>query len=212
MQVLRDTPDTQATPQLPETGAIAGKEYDLKGTAALIKKRLKELYPETKFSVRSESFSQGNAIRVGWVDGPTEKPVQAFLDQFKEGGFNSMTDSYEYHRNHQFTGKYISTSRSYSLAYCPQACGSLDLTSAPAVDVQLRALGEDMLKSRSFEPGRSYGVKAANGHFLFSLAPVHLMDTYTDQRLRRGLEHQGYTVEFGEEAGEYVLAIYRKGA
>lgn len=196
----------------PATGAVAGQQYDLKATAALIKKRLTQLYPGVKFSVRSEHFSQGNAIRVGWVDGPAEKPVQAFLDQFKEGSFNSMEDMYEYRKDRQFTGKYISTSRSFSVAFVPQACYDLDLSAAPGVDVQLRALGESLLSGRSYQAGRSYGVKAENGNFLFTVAPFNAVETYLSQRLRGALEAQGYQVEEGVEEGEYVLAAYKKQA
>jgi hypothetical protein len=196
----------------PATGAVAGQQYDLKATAALIKKRLGQLYPGVKFSVRSDNFSMGNAIRVGWVDGPTEKPIQDFLDQFKSGSYNSMEDIYEYRKGCQFTGKYISTSRSYSVAFVPAASAQLDLRQVPAVDVQLRALGESLLNGRYYEAGRSYGVKAENGHFLFTMAPAHEVDTYLSQRLRGALEAQGYAVEIGEEQGEYVLAAYRKQA
>jgi hypothetical protein len=212
MQVHRDPDDTPATPKLPETGAVPGLKYDLKQTAALIKKRLTQLYPSVKFSVRGEWFSMGNAIRVAWTDGPTEKPVQAFIDQFKSGSFNSMEDIYEYKRDSQFDGKYISTSRNVSATYCAQGCYELDLCQPPTVEAQLHALGKQLLKGYNYQPGRSYGVKAENGHFLFTAGPVGLVERYTDERLRRALEAQGYQVEAGIEEGEYVLAAYKKQA
>jgi hypothetical protein len=45
-------------------------------TATKIRAALKAAFPGTKFSVRSDSFSMGSAVRIRWTDGPTEKQVE----------------------------------------------------------------------------------------------------------------------------------------
>ncbi len=45
-------------------------------TAKKIRAALKAAFPQVKFSVRSDSFSMGSAVRVKWTDGPTEKQVE----------------------------------------------------------------------------------------------------------------------------------------
>lgn len=83
-----------------------------------IRAELKAAYPGVKFSVRSERFSMGNAIRVGWTDGPNTAQVEAITNKYKAGRFDGMEDYYEYTRsdwNDAFgSGKYITTGRDYS--------------------------------------------------------------------------------------------------
>lgn len=55
----------------------------------LIRKVLKEAFPETAFSVRKDS--------VNWIDGPTTDQVSLYLDRFEGAGFDGMTDSTTYH-------------------------------------------------------------------------------------------------------------------
>jgi len=43
---------------------------------------LKDVYPETKFSVKSEIGTQHRSVDVNWVDGPTEKEVQPITKHF----------------------------------------------------------------------------------------------------------------------------------
>ena len=61
-----------------------------------IRKDLKENFEGIKFSVRSESFSLGNAVRISWFDGPLLKDVEALLEKYQYGHFDSMQDIYEY--------------------------------------------------------------------------------------------------------------------
>jgi conjugative element/phage-associated large polyvalent protein len=80
-----------------------------------IRAELKRKYPNFKFSVTSESFSMGNAVRVGWTDGPTEKEIGNIAKRYEYGTFNGMIDMYESHHsvfNDTFGSiKYASTSR-----------------------------------------------------------------------------------------------------
>ena len=85
-----------------------------------IRAELKAAYPGVKFSVRTERFSMGNAIRVGWTDGPNTAQVEAIINKYKAGSFNGMEDIYEYSLsdwNEAFgSGKYITTSRGQSVS------------------------------------------------------------------------------------------------
>lgn len=60
--------------------------------AKLARKALRNKFPDIKFSVRSESYSGGCAIRVSWLDGPTSDEVDAVTDQFRGSRFDGMID------------------------------------------------------------------------------------------------------------------------
>jgi hypothetical protein len=45
-------------------------------TARRIRAALKEAFPHVKFSVRSQSYSMGSSVSIGWTDGPIEKQVE----------------------------------------------------------------------------------------------------------------------------------------
>jgi len=81
--------------------------------AAAIKAELKALFPETKFSVTSESFSMGDAVRVHWMDGPSGRLVDLVVNKYEYGHFDGMTDMYEYsnRRDDIPQVKYVSTQR-----------------------------------------------------------------------------------------------------
>lgn len=63
--------------------ARAGK-YDHKTCGANIRTELKRNFPNTKFSVRYESFSGGDAYRISWEDGPTTKNVDAIVKKYAD--------------------------------------------------------------------------------------------------------------------------------
>jgi hypothetical protein len=48
------------------------------------RKLLKEKYPNQKFSVRVESFSQGWAFNINWTNGVPYAQVEKLLEQFRE--------------------------------------------------------------------------------------------------------------------------------
>lgn len=56
--------------------------------AKLVRPILKDNFPGIKFSVRSD----GNSLRVAWIDGPTEDDVDSLLAGFRGGGFDGMID------------------------------------------------------------------------------------------------------------------------
>lgn len=68
------------------------KLIDTKEVAKLVRKSLKEAFPGVKFSVRTDRYSGGSSIRIGWTDGPTEKQVNAVAQRFAGGYFDGMID------------------------------------------------------------------------------------------------------------------------
>ena len=64
----------------------------LKETAKLLRAALKKNFPGVKFSVRSESFAGGSAIRVSYTDGPLQKAVEKVVNCYAYGGFDGMID------------------------------------------------------------------------------------------------------------------------
>lgn len=61
-------------------------------TAKLVRQALKAAFPDTKFSVRSESYSMGASITVRWVDGPSAKAVEAVVNGYEGAEFDGYTD------------------------------------------------------------------------------------------------------------------------
>jgi len=84
--------------------------------AKAIRKELKEAFKGVKFSVTSESFSMGDAVRVNWEDGPTDDQVKAITSKYQYGSFNGMEDMYENTNCNDDLpqSKYVSLSRDYS--------------------------------------------------------------------------------------------------
>jgi hypothetical protein len=61
-------------------------------TAKAIRAKLKEVFPEVKFSVTSSNFAGGNSVDINWTDGPVTSLVERITDQYQYGRFDSMTD------------------------------------------------------------------------------------------------------------------------
>lgn len=84
-------------------------------TAKAVRAALKAAFPGTKFAVRSENFSMGNAVRIGWVDGPAFEAVDTIARQFSSGDFDGMTDCYNYRSDRTGpTAKYVTCDRRVS--------------------------------------------------------------------------------------------------
>lgn len=98
--------------------------YSVAETAKLVRKALKEAFPDVKFSVRSSSYAGGASIGVSWTDGPNEPQVAAITNVFRGSYFDGMTD-YQGARYAMIDGQmvrfgadYIHTRRSYSRRQC----------------------------------------------------------------------------------------------
>ena len=97
------------------------KHYSLTETAGLIRKALKEAFPDTKFSVTTKRYAGGSSITVSYTDGPLTKTVDAIIGSFEGIGFDGTTDSTVYYKARSFRGEqatfnygYISVTRSVS--------------------------------------------------------------------------------------------------
>lgn len=66
--------------------------------AKLLRIELKAAFPETKFRIKSESYSMGNSVNIYWTDGPTRDQVREFAAKYEAGHFDGMTDCYNYNR------------------------------------------------------------------------------------------------------------------
>lgn len=88
--------------------------------AKVIRKLLKTHFPKhVKFSVRSSSFSGGDAIHIRPVNCCLEpefhRRLYFLFSATAAGSFDGMTDYYDYH-NRQFSGaKYVSVDRAYNV-------------------------------------------------------------------------------------------------
>lgn len=64
-------------------------------TAKAIKSELKAAFPSIKFKVTSDTFSGGDAVRIGYADGVPTSEVEAIVKKYQYGHFNGMEDIYE---------------------------------------------------------------------------------------------------------------------
>lgn len=112
----------------------SGKSSHATG-AANLKRHLAHEFPGVKFSVKSDSFSGGDAIRVSWVDGPRIGEVDAIADMYQESDFDGMTDCSTF-RHSVFTAvfggaKYVTCSRSESVELTIRALAADGISLTP---------------------------------------------------------------------------------
>lgn len=94
--------------------------FSVTDTAKLIRTALKAAFPETKFTVRSKSYSMGASITVGYTDGPPTKAVEAITDSFSGASFDGMQDLKKFHRSIlngrpvRFAADYVFVSRRFT--------------------------------------------------------------------------------------------------
>lgn len=79
------------------TSVTAKRYLTCAETAKLLRAALKAAHPGVKFSVKSQTYSGGASIRVGWTDGPTARTVDSLVRLYTGGSFDGMTDSMSYH-------------------------------------------------------------------------------------------------------------------
>jgi hypothetical protein len=96
-----------------------------------IRRELKRAFPETKFSVRSRSYSGGCSIDINWTDGPTSEEVEKITSKYQEGSFNGMEDIYEYSSTNVWPdvfggAKYVMWNRQYSKEAYLQAVAAVE--------------------------------------------------------------------------------------
>jgi hypothetical protein len=81
------------------------KHYSLTETAGLIRKALKESFPDTKFSVTTKRYTGGSSISIFYTNGPLTKDVSAIAKLFEGAGFDGMTDSTYFYKACSFRGE-----------------------------------------------------------------------------------------------------------
>lgn len=81
-----------------------------------IKAELKKVFPTVKFSVSSDNFAGGDAVRIKYVDGPLTESVQNVVSRYQYGSFNSFEDIYEIDNKDESIDqvKYVTVSRTFS--------------------------------------------------------------------------------------------------
>lgn len=92
-------------------------------TAKLLRQALKQTFPGTKFSVRSNKYSGGSSLNVRYEDGPSYSDVDKVAQQFAGATFDGMQDLKEYttHINEkgeavQYGPDFVFVNRDYSNA------------------------------------------------------------------------------------------------
>lgn len=94
----------------------ASKDHN--AAAKNCRKLLKKEFPGVKFSVRTDRYSGGSSLRIGWSDGPKVAEVEKITGRFSGGRFDGMEDIYNYNRTPwtECFGdeKYIFAGRNYS--------------------------------------------------------------------------------------------------
>jgi hypothetical protein len=108
-------------------------------TAKMIRKALKEAFPEIKFSVVSSQYSGGASIDVRWIDGPNTSQVKAVAGKYSGAYFDGMQDYKGYTRSMidgievSFGANFVFCNREYSDAakqkaidaFCRKYAGNL---------------------------------------------------------------------------------------
>ena len=83
--------------------------------AKLIRKDLKEHFPNIKFTVTTDNYSMGDSITVEYTDGVAREKVESVINKYQKGNVNAMEDIYEYTNSQDFPQtKFLFIERSYS--------------------------------------------------------------------------------------------------
>lgn len=198
-----------------EHNGITTRSYTTAGTAQLIRVALKKAFPDVKFSVTSDVYSQGSSVRIAYKDGPAEAQVREVYAPYKSGSFDSSQDMYVYKDKLttveeggklvriSYGAKYISCQREYSPAY-GFFLNAVDLRQAPTLEVQFRAFFEWHRRQLSYAQC-SYGVK--NGTYTLTSDSSH----GNLERFGESLTVQGHTVMVSTTAEGTCLAVTSVG-
>lgn len=63
-----------------------------KEVATLVRRRLKQVWPEVKFSVRTKTYAGGASIDAHYTGGPGQHEVEKVMHEYQFARFDSMTD------------------------------------------------------------------------------------------------------------------------
>jgi len=103
---------------------MATQRLTVAETASLIRRSLKEAFPDVNFLVRDQSDSGGASVSVEWLDGPNQTQVEAIAHRFRAAYFDSsihyqgsrlaMLDGCEI----RFGTAFVRCQRSFSRTFC----------------------------------------------------------------------------------------------
>ena len=183
----------------PKLVPVGGKVDGLNAAAKNMRLQLKEAFPGVKFSVRSERYSGGDSINVGWQDGPTTEQVESIVKRYQGGNFNGMEDIYEYSAdawNDAFgDAKYVFSNRSYS----DKALASAIRTVKAKYAGNLAAKGIEDISIADYRAGKLYSVDIMdNGSDYWSLQSI----IYREALRRTWAINKAAPVKAMEEEGE----------
>lgn len=176
---------------------------DCKGGALVaaaknIRIELKRAFPSVKFSVKSERYSGGDSINVGWIDGPSSAQVDLIVKKYQGGSFNGMEDIYEYadsRWNDAFgDAKYVFSQRSYS-----------DKAKASALRLVAAKYGLEPLSVENYNAGKARNVQCVAG-WHFDLGDL------VYQAMARQVWALNKAPKAGPESAEIIVNSYAEGA
>jgi hypothetical protein len=91
-------------------------------TAKLVRAKLKEAFPTTKFNVRSRVYSGGASIDIYWTtDTPKHAEVKAVTDPFEGATFDGMQDMKSYREATDESGNRVHYGADYIFLHCPRS-------------------------------------------------------------------------------------------
>jgi hypothetical protein len=143
---------------------VQGQSHTI--AAKNIRIELKRAFPGVKFSVRSDSYSGGNAIDIGWTDGPTHDQVKKITGKYSGGHFDGMTDCYEYSRSPWTevfgSSKYVHCHRDYSDKMVASVMGRVcrhygGIETQPTVEDYRHGRTHSLISSGGCDMGRIIG-------------------------------------------------------
>lgn len=77
-------------------------------TAGLIRKALKDVFPDTTFSVSTKQYTGGSSITISYANGPLTKDVEAVVKPFEGASFDGFSDSTHFNKARLFRGEMVS--------------------------------------------------------------------------------------------------------
>lgn len=89
------------------------ERISLTETAKIVRGILKKEFPETKFLVRSKSYTGGSSIDIDWEDGTSTKKVEALVGKYHGAEFDGMQDLKTYN-DRPYANDFIFCQRTYS--------------------------------------------------------------------------------------------------
>lgn len=131
-------------------------------TSKLARLILKETFPGIKFSVRSDTYSMGASMRVGWTDGPTEKQVKHAVEPLEGAYFDGMID-YKGYISAELDGESVHFGADF--IFCDRMY-SEQTTQAIINRLAIKYHASNTPSAEDFNQGRAYNVSPFNnwGH------------------------------------------------